>query len=123
MDEELGTRLVLGVVMIVAGLLLIWMARAAATGRLRRNRFAGLRIPSTMASDEAWLAAHIRAQGLIIAAGIVSLVYGLSAFLPVSIMVVTLGALVACLVMLGLMVYATVVGGQVAKLVAEDATR
>lgn len=99
------------------------MARAAATGRLRRNRFAGLRIPSTMASDEAWLAAHIRAQPLIIAAGIVSLVYGLSAFLPMSIMVVALGALVACMVMLGLMVYATVVGGQVAKLVAEDATR
>lgn len=121
MDEELGTRLVLGVVMVVAGLLLIWMARAAATGRLRRNRFAGLRIPSTMASDEAWLAAHIRAQGHIIAAGVVSLVYGLSAFLSESIMLVALGALVTCMVILALMVYAMVVGDQAAKAVSEDA--
>jgi SdpI/YfhL protein family len=31
---------------------------AAASGRLRRNHWAGIRIPSTMRSDQAWVAGH-----------------------------------------------------------------
>jgi hypothetical protein len=31
---------------------------AAATGRLRRNQWVGIRIPSTMRSDQGWVAGH-----------------------------------------------------------------
>ena len=58
MDEgEIG-GLVVSVVLILSGALVIalgWMGRV---GRLKRNRWAGIRLPSTMKSDTAWLAAH-----------------------------------------------------------------
>lgn len=36
----------------------------AASGRLRRNQWTGIRTPSTMRSDEAWVAGHAAAQRL-----------------------------------------------------------
>lgn len=42
-------RLVMFVVMVGAGVLLLWMAQAAASGRLGRNPVAGIRLPVTMA--------------------------------------------------------------------------
>jgi SdpI/YfhL protein family len=38
--------------------LLIAIDWAAAKGRLRRNQFVGIRTPSTMRSDQAWVAGH-----------------------------------------------------------------
>ena len=38
--------------------LLIAIDWAAANGRLRRNQFVGIRTPSTMRSDQAWIAGH-----------------------------------------------------------------
>jgi hypothetical protein len=38
--------------------LLIAIDWAAANGRLRRNQFVGIRTPSTMRSDQAWMAGH-----------------------------------------------------------------
>lgn len=38
--------------------LLITIDWAAANGRLRRNQFIGIRTPSTMRSDRAWIAGH-----------------------------------------------------------------
>lgn len=38
--------------------LLIAVDWAAAKGRLRRNQFVGIRTPSTMRSDRAWVAGH-----------------------------------------------------------------
>jgi hypothetical protein len=38
--------------------LLIAIDWAAAKGRLRRNQFVGIRTPSTMRSDQAWIAGH-----------------------------------------------------------------
>jgi hypothetical protein len=38
--------------------LLIAIDWAAAKGRLRRNQFVGIRTPSTMRSDHAWIAGH-----------------------------------------------------------------
>jgi hypothetical protein len=38
--------------------LLIAIDWAAAKGRLRRNQFVGIRTPSTMRSDRAWVAGH-----------------------------------------------------------------
>lgn len=39
-------------------LLLAVITQLAASGRIRRNGFVGIRIPPTMASDDAWSAGH-----------------------------------------------------------------
>jgi hypothetical protein len=38
--------------------LLVVVDWAAASGRLRRNHWVGIRIPSTMRSDQSWVAGH-----------------------------------------------------------------
>jgi hypothetical protein len=48
----------LAFVYIVLTGVLIGVDWAAATGRLRRNQWAGIRTPSTMRSDRAWVAGH-----------------------------------------------------------------
>ncbi len=42
----------------VGGAVLVWVARAGASGRLRRNELVGIRTQASLASDEAWAAAH-----------------------------------------------------------------
>jgi uncharacterized membrane protein len=66
-----------GVVLIVAGLGVVAVAWAAATGRLKRNWIAGLRLRSTMRSDAAWLAAHRTAEGPFVATGAVMVIGGI----------------------------------------------
>ncbi|MFF2486064.1 SdpI family protein [Microbacterium sp. NPDC058062] len=115
MENEWVARLVLFVVMVGAGVLLIWMANAAASGRLKRNQLAGIRIPSTMASEEAWLAAHVRARRATVCSGVVSVLGGVFALIPVPMPVVTLGVLVAAVGMLGFVAYGARVGSVAAK--------
>jgi hypothetical protein len=52
------------------GLVMVVLGRAAGAGRLPRNLFAGIRIPSTLRSDEAWRAGHLAAASAITVAGI-----------------------------------------------------
>jgi len=52
-----------GVILVVVGLM-------AATERLPRNLFAGIRIPSTLRSDEAWMAGHRAAASALTTAGL-----------------------------------------------------
>jgi SdpI/YfhL protein family len=47
----------------VAGVVATTTARAA-SGTLRRNQWTGIRTPSTMRSDQAWMAGHHAAQRL-----------------------------------------------------------
>jgi hypothetical protein len=54
----------------LAGLVVVVLGRLAAAGRLPRNLFAGIRIPSTIRSDEGWLAGHKAAASALTVAGL-----------------------------------------------------
>lgn len=120
MENEWVARGVLFLVMVGSGVLLCWMAQAAASGRLKRNPLAGIRIPSTMVSDEAWLATHVRAKRPTLWAGIVSIASGVLALLPFPMPVVTVGVLVAAVVILVLVLYWARVGGKAANSVSHE---
>jgi len=98
------------VVMTGAGALLWWMARATASGGLGRNEWAGIRLPSTMASDEAWLAAHRRALRPNTWAAVVSAACGVITLAPVPMPLVLGGVLLGCLALLGFVLYGAYVG-------------
>nr|WP_281360248.1 SdpI family protein [Isoptericola halotolerans] len=102
-----------------SGALLLWTARAAASGRLRRNQYAGIRVPSTMASEEAWLAAHVRARRPTMCAGYSSLGSAMLAVLPVSVPVLVVGVLLGCFAMLGFVLYGARVGSRAAAEVSK----
>ncbi|WP_049828866.1 SdpI family protein [Arthrobacter sp. RIT-PI-e] len=117
MGEELIFRLVTAVVMGGSGVLILRMARAAATGKLGRNQVAGIRTPSTLVSDEAWTVAHQRAEGPTRWAGWCAIAGGASALLPFSLPVMVLCGLVlaSCLGMLAFVLYGASVGGKAAR--------
>lgn len=119
MDNVLAARVVLFVLMLGAGALLIWMARAAASGRLKRNHLAGIRIPSTMASDQAWEAAHVRAERPTRYAGFASIATAAFALLPLSEPVLGGGVVLGCAVMIAFVLYGALVGGRAAKKLGE----
>jgi len=118
MDNDLGVRIVLLVVMVAAGILILWTARAAATGRLKRNPLAGIRIPSTTAGDDAWLAAHVRARRATTCAGISSVASGLVALLPLPAPLLAVAVLAGCGAMLGFALYGARVGRRAAEQVS-----
>lgn len=60
-DGELGSAValaVVGIVMVLAGALMVWLARRSRLGRLPRNQIAGVRTRLTLSSDEAWYPAQ-----------------------------------------------------------------
>lgn len=66
----LVASVVTGLVLLLVGLLLCWMALRSAKGSLKRNPWAGIRIPSTMASEAAWDAGHRAAVLPMMVAGV-----------------------------------------------------
>jgi len=63
--------LILSVIIVgLTGLLFIILGRMAATGRLPRNGFVGIRLPSTMRSDDAWMAGHRAASTSLTISGV-----------------------------------------------------
>ena len=66
----------MGWVLIGAGLLGIVIAWLGRIGKLPRNHFAGIRLPSTMRSDRAWAAAQRAGAAMEIVAGLIVVVLG-----------------------------------------------
>lgn len=76
----LGVSVPVGLLMVVAGLAVIVVAVRTADGRLARGRAAGIRTAETMASDEAWLAAHQAAERGTKLGGVLFIIAGLAPF-------------------------------------------
>lgn len=47
--------------MLAVDIVLVVVMRMAASGRLKRNSWAGIRLPATITSDQAWVVAHATA--------------------------------------------------------------
>ena len=62
----------------VSSLFMMWMATRMGDGRFKRNRWAGIRTPSTMKSDEAWQIAHETGAPLMQSAGVLGAAGGLT---------------------------------------------
>ena len=69
-------RLVIAALLVLAGLVLLAVAVLGARGRLRRNRWIGVRTAETLASDAAFALANRVAAAPLGAAGAVALVGG-----------------------------------------------
>ena len=75
MEDTLAGGLIVGGAMFLSGLLIMWMGNRMTDGRFAPSKWAGIRTPSTMKSDEAWYAAHevggpwMSRGGLVAAAG------------------------------------------------------
>jgi uncharacterized membrane protein len=68
--------IVAGIVLVLAGLLVVWVAIRSWQGRLSRNYVAGVRTPSTMRSDEAFRIANKVAAPFSLAGGVLIAVTG-----------------------------------------------
>ncbi|BDZ65411.1 SdpI family protein [Agromyces mangrovi Wang et al. 2018] len=112
--NDLTLRVVLCVVLLGTGAFYVWMAGAAATGRLQRNRSAGIRTRDTLASDEAWLAAHVRARRAHTLAGIAAIAIGLIVLLPMPAPMTAITALAGAVIVLGIVLYADRAGRRAA---------
>lgn len=66
-----------GALLILSGAALTWVSWLGSQRRLPRNSWVGLRVPSTMADDEAWAVAHESAAGPLGVAGGVCMLGGL----------------------------------------------
>ena len=119
MDKEIMARLVMLVVMVGAGVLMLWMAKAAASGRLGRNPVAGIRLPVTMASESAWLAAHQATKRPTQWAGWCAIAYALPSVLPVSLLVALTSIFIGAAGLLVFVLYGAAVGSRAARALAD----
>ena len=112
-QAPLAVAFLLGPAMIAAGGLIAWLALQGWRGDLRRNRLAGIRTPTTLASDEAWAVAH-RTAGPWMALG------SLGAIIPgIVLLFRPSNGTATSLIMIGLAVMVTfVIGGGAAGSIA-----
>jgi uncharacterized membrane protein len=69
--------LLMGALWLMSGAVIALVGVAGVRGRLPRQHWAGIRLPSTMRSDEAWAAAHRAGGPWLVAGGVVPAVCGL----------------------------------------------
>jgi len=119
MDDALAGGLIAGSAMFLSGLVIMWMGNRMTDGRFGRSKWAGIRTPSTMKSDEAWYAAHEVGGPWMSRGGLLSAVGGLT-----GLMAAALGfpeecvfglILTGSLAMTVLLVMATVLGVRAAR--------
>jgi hypothetical protein len=120
MSEDLLARAVIFVVMVSAGSLILWTAEAAASGRLRRNPVAGIRLPVTMASDKAWLVAHQAAKRPTATAGWSAIASAVPSLLPLPLGFVVASILMGAATMLVLVLHGAAVGARAARAVENE---
>jgi uncharacterized membrane protein len=90
-----------GIVIVLAGLLIVWLAIRSWQGRLSRNYVAGVRTPSTMRSDESVRVANKAAAPFSLVSGLLFVVTGaVAAIVPVHTATVVLptGVVIAAVV-------------------------
>lgn len=75
------TAVLVGAVLLGAGGLVPYVVARAAAGRLRRNRWVGVRTPGTLASDRGWRTGHTTARPWAAVGGAVFALAGLGALL------------------------------------------
>jgi hypothetical protein len=107
------------VLLVVVDAVIIVTTRRAASGRLPRNQWMGIRSPSTMRSDQAWVAGHQAAQrlmpvyllitGVACAALVWAALYGST---PAAVINVALGGFVA---LIAAVIVGAVLAGKAAK--------
>jgi hypothetical protein len=119
MGEETIARLVLFVVMAGSGVLVLWMAQAAASGRLGRNPVAGIRLPVTMTSDSAWITAHQAAKRPTQWAGWCAIAFASPCVLPVSLPFALTSIFIGAVGLLVFVLYGAAVGGRAARALAD----
>jgi hypothetical protein len=68
---------VVAIVNAVVGVFAVVIARLSAAGRLPRQGLVGIRIPSTMRSDETWVAGHRAAAPAMTVAGAGAVAFGI----------------------------------------------
>jgi hypothetical protein len=103
---------------ILAAVLMAVLGRQAATGKLARHSFVGIRTPSTTKSDQAWIVGHRAALRTVpvFALAAVALTAALfAAALCASIKVVILLGFVSFGVVLALFIWAAIVASKAAK--------
>jgi hypothetical protein len=103
--------------------LIIVIDWAAAKGRLRRNQFVGIRTPSTMRSDHAWIAGHraaLRLTPLHLVTG-ASLLIGV--FSAQTVAGLNLVGVCGAVVFVAVALFTAVVAGRAAKATEQDSDR
>ena len=73
----LGTAIGLGLVLVVAGAILLIVALRSRSGAMPRNWIVGIRTTTTLASDEAWNLAHRAAASPLLLGSIGTMLSGL----------------------------------------------
>ncbi len=105
-----GGLAVAGVVLVVAGVVIGFVGKRTADGRLARNGFAGIRTERSMADDESWLIVHRRARPWMYASAAAMVVGGLCALVVRSDVAAAVAVLAAAVASVLLMVGGTMAG-------------
>lgn len=118
--DSIGLRVLLWLTFTIAGAAVVWASRAAASGRLKRNPYAGIRTPSTMVSDEAWTTAHRAGSRTMQIGGYCSILTGFSALAPLSETWLTVLGSVGAACLLGFTLVGAWIGVRAARSVPLD---
>lgn len=116
--ESYVWHLVVGLTLAAGGAVIVWTARAGASGRLRRNELVGIRTAATLASDEAWAAAHRAGARRTEIGGWCAIATGVSALLPLPVTALVVIALVGTCVLGGFTTAGAVADVRAAKAIA-----